>query len=128
MHNTLRAFPPAGGDLHPLFAAILAASVPTPPGLPFSDDEREAYIKTARAGEDGGAWAHYVPDGHITLQAINAIVRRSNLDAESKLNAIRAAIDIAINDAADNYIGDAGPMAAADFLTNKEATRGNHAS
>ena len=51
--------------------------------------------------------------------SINAVVRRSNLDAEANLSFIRAAIDVAINDAADNLIGDEDADAA-DYLKNKE--------
>lgn len=95
----------AGSNLHPVFAAIIAA-VPLPVSAEPKDDERERFIRAARAGLDGGSWAHHVPEQPLTLQTINAIVRHSKLDAEAKLSAIRAALDVAINDAADHFIGD----------------------
>ena len=100
----------ANSHVNPLFAGILNA---------FGNNEREAFIRAARAGQDNGAWTQHVPDYHLTLQSINAVVRRSNLDAEAKLSFIRAAIDVAINDAADNLIGDE-EADAADYLKNKE--------
>lgn len=100
--------------------AVMMASVPSlHAGSPTQHDARENFIADAKNGFDSGFWAHHVPDAYITLQLIGAIAHRSALDDKAKLAAITAAINVAINDAADRYIGDE-EADAADYLKNKE--------